>query len=527
MVKKTLMAMLVVALIASGIDLHLSRQREIDTQRAIWRKIDLELNVAHAGVVIPFPVPAATAVTAAWEMGAGLGSTLAPTVALGPLILAAAIGIGVGAGAYWLWTHGGAQALIIGTEAYEDGTLLTPAKIREKIANMNGINTNATPVNGLGGLGIIADGYTYAYSSVAVTSPGQPGNIGMPPVAYFYPNAVSATYFPGAYYIFIKSGTSKYNMYTINNSIPRQRVSSFNPADYPNLFGDNDAIKREAAKLAKANPGFNYNAKWMNPSDNNLPLNGAFSCPALNPVAQKTNNATGLKIIIDKDGRMWPDMGGLADHLNLPEAGGASQIKVGAESESVAVPESLAKALENAGIHGDVLDAYDNIVEWKDANGNINRTFVDPVTVGKLQKALPASLIAHGTGGGGGGGNGTVVNPMDTEADPGTPNGPGLRSLLPYDTSFDFGTEKELPVQSWIDSLPFVAVLRGSYIILSNPTSIYTYTYSVPNGRGGSIQQTYSFDFAKYEHILVGMGAIFYFLATVDALRRSICKNPS
>lgn len=499
---------------------HVQIKRIEDQQRAEWQRLLVEMDALEAHAVLPVALAAAA-----------------------PYVLNALV---AGTTFFWCYTHGGKEAWIQFTGAVKDGVSVTKDWVQKRIAELHGISTDGDvdplyfgdaanvpyPLTVSSGQRFNYGGETYFVSHIiretwvsnSAVSPYEIGYLQfMLPTSYLSPNAASPTN-PGGCTVcrkgYMISVTESPNF--IEPSLP------FNPADHPELYNDQNLLTNCHA-VAKAHPDLklSYMTSPTKPA-------GATDANTKNiPLAAVT--AAGS--LVDEHGNVSPspfEPGWLAESagLTLPELDEERSGMVPVGDQTVAVGQTVADRLTGAGINGPITGVGGDWITWTDEAGHNYTTRVSKDVVAAAQQAVagakaanpsisvsypglsavPAATAAT---------DGAVINPTDSEQDPGDPKDPDFGAPPVFDTNFDWGQNETFDINahvSVIENLPIVNLVKGSSLKLVNADSVIS--IHLASWPGGPVDL--SVDFDQWSSIWTVMGAMIYFIALLNSISLAI-----
>jgi hypothetical protein len=420
----------------------------------------------------------------------------------------------MGGAMYYCYTHGGKEAWAQLQSATKDGIEVTKDWIINKIAEDNGVDTSTsdTPIPDpdnmpVPGDTIIIDGLGYVLGSKI----GGYGINAYPERIFVHTDGI--LHIPNGSKSYLNFGVVKWNsdMYNVAQTI--DDPSTFDPLDYPNLYGPQFLYSNAYNALMDGIPPV---LDWIMRDDP----------PAIDPekdqvveVPVVASNGSGE--VMDKDGKYHPAPPAVTDPvdgLGAPtlDPGSVGSRSVSGESGTAPVNSALDDALGQAGIseNATVIGVTGQTVTWTDAQGIPHVSVLPPAVALELGKVASNAGVQDVA---------LTGNPI--EVDSGSDFDPGDDSFdVPiFDSTFTPLEEKEeIPWSDWLSYVPFMNLIEGSSLNVSGADPIIDVHFDNFAGLGAKSIQ---YDFSEWDSVFNAMGGLIYAFACFAALRMALVKK--
>jgi hypothetical protein len=418
-----------------------------------------------------------------------------------------------GVALWWNYKNDSGDAFLQMTDCIKDGVSVGVDWIKEKIAQMHGVNTEGSAypddVVSVMTLGPVYPDSTSSRIGVRVSGVPMSQNVYDPVIGNYRKaqdgevlqvssylgtqnysaDKVSSVVFDSinnyilvAKYSYPSSSRYKY----VLSSTGEFAQSNFDPDDYPELYEGQTGIDNAVAALSDGgDPVVQYSISGTpGPSDNVIEI----------PITAMLTNSTALTaagtiVSVPDD----------FDTSSLPVVDPSSigNKTVNTAAGAVPINKALDNLLSDSGItEGSVINKVGtDSIEWTDANGVRHVTKVESKVASAVKAAVPGAInIVAGSAAG------SVEVAVDDFSVP------DMDAIPIFDTVIELPEKMEMSefVNSMKELLPWNEILEGTEVQASG-SSVYTFSGSL-----GESNYSHSFDFAEWANLLSFLGNLLY-----------------
>ena len=176
------------------------------------------------------------------------------------------------------------------------------------------------------------------------------------------------------------------------------------------------------------------------------------------------------------------------------------------------IPSNLNDKLNNAGVNGDITGISGNTISWIDSDGDEHITSVSNSLADSVADVVPDSIASNWEATGSGSASSALESTkVEVEGDMPEPLSQWSGS---FDSSVDAPEKKDIPVDSWKDSIPFLGALQNTQVTYTNSDPLMNFNFQI-----ASKSYSNTVDFSRWSGILGAMGQALVAVASFFALR--------